>query len=126
MISGTPTQQTFNPNYTGGTLSLLFNVNDSNENNYLSQFHTLDISGGTLTISQNENTAVYNGSELDFYMGVNDDWVELRIMDGGQIVQQSPTSFVYGQPITVNNILKLKRGQSTPFFISSSEPPPHQ
>ena len=101
---GSP-QQTFDPNYSGGQLSIYINVNDSSSNNYTSQFTELDLSGGTLTLTQNGNTAVYTSSDLDYYMGPGGtppyEWLELRIQDFDIQTTQSPQPFVYGQPITV-------------------------
>lgn len=101
LYQNSPTQQTFGPNYTGGTFSLLFNVNDSNGNNYLSQFLELDNNGGTITITQNGNSASYSGLGLDYYMGPSDQWVELRVLNNSQVIQQSAQPFVYGVPITL-------------------------
>lgn len=101
---GSP-QQTFDPNYSGGQLSIYINVNDSSSNNYSNQFTELDLSGGTLTLTQNGNTAVYTSSDLDYYMGPGVtppyEWLELRIQDFDIQTTQSPQPFVYGQPITV-------------------------
>jgi hypothetical protein len=98
---GNPSQQTFNPNYIDGTLSLFFNVNDSVGNSYLLQFQQLDISGGTLTITQNGNTAIYTGEGLDFYYESGFNFAELRVENSSLVVQVSPQPFVYGQPVTV-------------------------
>ena len=98
-------QQTFNPNYSGGQLSIYINVNDSSSNNYTTQFTEMDLSGGTLTLTQNGNTAIYTSTDLDYYMGPGItppyEWLELRIQDFDIQTTQSPQSFIYGQPITV-------------------------
>lgn len=96
-----PAQQTFNPNYIDGTLSLFFNANDSAGNSYLEQFQQLDNNGGTLTMTQNGNTAIYTGEGLDFYYEPGFNFAELRVQNSSLVVQVSPQPFVYGQPVTV-------------------------
>ena len=92
--------QTFNPNYTGGALNLFFNVNDSLGNGYSDEFTQLDSSGGTITISQNGNTAVYTATGLDYYFDTGQ-YLRLSISDFNIQTVQSPQPFVYGVPITL-------------------------
>lgn len=101
LYSGDPNNVTYNPNYTGGTFSLFFNVNDLNGNNYLTQFKKLDTDGGTITITQNNNSVSYSSSGLDYYMGDNEEWLEVRVINSNQQIKNSSQSFTVGNPITV-------------------------
>jgi hypothetical protein len=90
---------TYNPNYTGGTLGLYFNNNDSAGTSYSSQFSTLDIAGGTITISQGSSTAIYSGTSADYQSSGT--FINLNVNRSAQMIQSASTPFVSGTSINV-------------------------
>jgi hypothetical protein len=98
IISG-PNIGTYNPNYTGGTLNLYFNQNNNVGTSYLSQFSTLNDSGGTITISQGSSTAIYSGTSLNYQ--INSGFLVLTVNSFPQMVQSASTAFVSGTTINV-------------------------
>jgi hypothetical protein len=91
---------TYNPNYTGGTLSLYFNNNNSAGTSYASQFSTLDTAGGTITISQGSNTVIYSGTSTD-YQSAGGSFIFLNVTRSAQMIQSASTPFVSGTSINV-------------------------
>jgi len=91
---------TYNPNYTGGTLSLYFNNNDIAGTSYASQFSTLDTAGGTMTISQGSNTVIYSGTSTD-YNSAGGTFIFLNVTRSAQMIQSASTPFVSGTSINV-------------------------
>jgi hypothetical protein len=96
--SGSP-NGSYNPNYTGGTLSLYFNTNNSAGTSYSSQFSGLDASGGTITMSQGSSTAIYSGAAGNYT--VIGGYLQLQVTNSAQMVQSASTSFVSGTSINV-------------------------
>ena len=90
---------TYNPNYTGGTLAIYFNNNNNVGTSYASQFTTLDNSGGTITISQGSNTAIYSGTSTDYQSSGT--FINLNVTNPAQMIQSASTSFVSGSTINV-------------------------
>lgn len=90
---------TYNPNYTGGTLQLYFNNNNSAGTSYASQFSTLDTAGGTITISQGSSTVIYSGTSTDYNSSPG--WINLNVSNPAQMIQSASTPFVSGTSINV-------------------------
>lgn len=99
-----PTLETFNPNETGGVTYLYFNVKDSSGTDYTTQFNTLASDGiGTITISQNGDTATYVGSSFGSFM--------IETLGGGSFfmistaactqTKSSNNSYVFADPISI-------------------------
>jgi hypothetical protein len=93
----------YSPNYTGGTLQIYFNLNDSSGTSYSTQFNSLDTSGGTLTISQGSSVAIYSGTSTDY--AVIGNYFLLNVTRSSQMIQAASTRFVSGSTIslTFNN-----------------------
>jgi hypothetical protein len=90
---------TYNPNYTGGTLAIYFNNNNNVGTSYSSQFSTLDIDGGTMTISQGSSTVIYSGTSADYQSSGT--YINLNVTNPAQMIQSASTSFVSGSTINV-------------------------
>ena len=90
---------TYNPNYTGGTLALYFNNNNSAGTSYTSQFSGLDTSGGTITISQGSSVAIYSGTSTDY--NSPGAFLQLLVNRSSQMIQSASTPFVSGTSINV-------------------------
>jgi len=95
---------TYNPNYTGGTLSLYFNKNNSDGTSFDSQFSGLDTSGGTMTISQGSSVVIYSGTSSNYNLAPT--YLQLIVDSSAQMIQSASTPFVSGTSINVvvNNI----------------------
>ena len=61
IIQGSPVVETYNPNKSNGVTYLAFNLNDSTDTNYNTQFTNLVNNGGTISITQGGNTVTYVG-----------------------------------------------------------------
>jgi hypothetical protein len=90
----------YNPNYTGGTFNIYFNNNNKGGTSYLSQFQTLNDSGGTITINQGSSTAIYSGTSDD-YVGGGGTFLQLTVSRSAQMIQSASTQFVSGNTINV-------------------------
>jgi len=90
---------TYSPNYTGGTLLLYFNNNDSAGTSYLTQFQNLQTSGGTLTITQGSSVAIYSGISSEYQ--VNGQFFYLNVTRSAQMIQAASTRFVSGSTISL-------------------------
>jgi hypothetical protein len=90
---------TYSPNYTGGTLQLYFNNNNSAGTSYASQFSTLDNSGGTITISQGSSVAIYSGTSTDYQS--SGQFLFLNVTRSAQMIQSASTRFVSGSTINL-------------------------
>jgi hypothetical protein len=90
---------TYNPNYTGGTLIIYFNNNNNAGTSYASQFSTLDTAGGTITISQGSNTAIYSGTSSQYNIPGN--FLQLVVTNPAQMIQSASTPFVSGTSINL-------------------------
>ena len=105
MWDQTTGMETFNPNYVSGhTFQIYFAPNDSTGTSYVTQFSGLT-SGGTITISQNGDTATYVGGAGSMTLaGPPGNQFFVMNFTGGAGVTQTKTSnapFVYGDPISI-------------------------
>jgi hypothetical protein len=98
----------YSPNYTGGTLQIYFNLNDSTGTSYSTQFNSLDTTGGTLTISQGSSVAIYSGTSTDYSVGGG--FFQLTVTRSSQMIQSGSTRFVSGSTIS----LSFNGGGGTP------------
>jgi hypothetical protein len=98
-IYGGSPNGTYNPNYTGGTFNLYFNTGTTIGTSYLSQFTTLNDSGGNITISQGSSTAIYSGTSLNYQ--INSGFLVLSVNSSAQMIQSASTPFVSGTSINV-------------------------
>jgi hypothetical protein len=96
--------ETFNPNEVNGK-ALYFNRYDSNGLDYETQFTTLQVNGGTLSITQNGNTVTYTTTNPNMFIytlvgGVG----PCLIVNTGILTQTAyvVNPFVYGDPITLS------------------------
>ena len=101
---GVPNIETFNPNASSGTDSLFFNVYDATGADYYNDFIQLVDAGGTFTINQNGDTAIFNtvGAIAGFEMLPTPTYwifkVNLSIVTQ---VKESNSPYVYADPITL-------------------------
>jgi hypothetical protein len=89
----------YNPNYTGGTFELYFNNNNNVGTSYASQFSGLDTTGGTITMSQGSNTAIYSGTSSTY--SSSGTFLVLNVISPSQMIQSASTPFVSGTTINV-------------------------
>lgn len=89
----------FNPNYTGTPFNMFFNVNNNVGTSYLSQFQQLDTNGGTITLSQGSNIAIYSGTASDYV--ANPQYMQLIVNSPVQMIQSASTPFVSGTTINL-------------------------
>ena len=103
-VNQVDTTVTYNPNYSGANLILYFNVNQADGTSYLTQFNTLDTSGGTISISQGSNTAIYQGSQSAYtvtnFGGTAGSALQINTQSA-TLVQPASSSFTSGTPITL-------------------------
>jgi hypothetical protein len=97
--------ETFNPNYVSGdTFQIYLNPKDSTGTSYLTQFSGLT-TGGTITLSQNGDTATYVGAAGTMTLaGPPGSQFFVMNFSGGSGITQTKTSnapFVYADPITI-------------------------
>jgi hypothetical protein len=93
---------TFNPNQSGGIDYFNFNVNDSFGVDHTAEFLELENNGGTISVTQNGNTATYTGPAgmaLVQNMG-GSAFLAINANMSTQTVQ-SGAIFVYGDPVTL-------------------------
>jgi len=95
---------TYSPNYTGGSLSLYFCLNDRNGTSFSTQFSQLDTSGGTLSIIQGSSVAIYSGTSSEYQI-IPGQFFVLTVTRSVQMIQAAATRFVSGSTIslTFNN-----------------------
>lgn len=96
--------ETFNPNKSGGVTSLYFNVRDSVGTNYTSQFSGYTGGTGTITISQNGDTATYTSTTpMSFFIETNAGGSPFFIINANACTQTvtSANPFVYADPISI-------------------------
>jgi hypothetical protein len=102
--SGSPVE-TFNPNKSGGVTFLYFNVRDSIGTNYTSQFSGYTGGTGTITISQNGDTATYTSTTPgSFFIETNVGGGSPFFMIAANACTQTKSSnapFVFGDPISI-------------------------
>jgi hypothetical protein len=61
----------FNPNFTGTSITMYFNVYTQGGTNYATQFQSLASTGGTFTMTQNGVSATYSGANTTFNYNPN-------------------------------------------------------
>jgi hypothetical protein len=100
ITQGSPVVETYNPNKSNGVTFLLFNLNDSTDTNYNTQFTNLVNNGGTISITQGGNTVTYVGvAGPSFFI----DPFGFFVLSA-QACTQTVTSanpFVYADPISI-------------------------
>lgn len=101
-IQGSPVVETFNPNKASGVTYLHFNVNDSTGTNYTSQFSGYTGGTGTITISQNGDTATYTSTTPGSFAINNAGGLFFVIATGACTQTKSSNApYVYGDPISI-------------------------
>jgi hypothetical protein len=93
--------ETFNPNYTGGTFQIYFAPKDSTGTSYTTQFSGLT-TGGTITMSQNGDTATYTLTSGQATLG-GPPGMQFFVMNisSGMQTKTSNAPFVYADPISI-------------------------
>ena len=104
--TGGPTTETFNPNKSGGVTFLYFNVRDSIGTNYTSQFSGYTGGTGTITISQNGDTATYTSTTpgsffIETNVGVGGSPFFIIAANACTQTKSSNAPFVFGDPISI-------------------------
>jgi hypothetical protein len=101
-IQGDPIVETFNPNKVSGVTYLYFNVNDSVGTNYTTQFSGLT-TGGTITLSQNGDTATYTSTTPGSFNVLNEGGGTFFVIATTPSTQtkSSNASYVFGIPISL-------------------------
>ena len=96
------TDVTFNPNKSGGVNFLNFNVKDVDAVDYTTQFTNLQTNGGTVSVTQNGDTATYVLTAGMAFIQVSggNSFVAINAAAATQTVNASG-SFVSGSPITI-------------------------
>ena len=98
-----PTLETFNPNKSGGVTYLYLNVKDSSGTDYTTQFNTLTDNGGTITLSQNGDTATYTSTSEGSFMIQNIGGGNFFVIATGGCTQpkESNNPYVFSDPISI-------------------------
>ena len=93
--------ETYNPNYTGGTFQIYFAPIDSTGTSYVTQFNSLS-TGGTITLSQNGDTATYTLTSGQATLGgpPGNQFFVMNITSGMQ-TKTSNAPFVSGTTISL-------------------------
>ena len=103
--TGGSNTETFNPNKSSGVTFLYFNVRDSIGTNYTSQFSGYTGGTGTITISQNGDTATYTSTTPgSFFIETNVGGGSPFFMIAANACTQTKSSnapYVYGDPISI-------------------------
>lgn len=105
MWDQTTGEETFNPNYVSGhNFQIYFALKDSTGTDYTTQFNSL-APGGTITISQNGDTATYVGTagQMTVTGPPGTEFFVMQFTSGGGPTQTktSNASFVYADPISI-------------------------
>jgi hypothetical protein len=101
ITTGSPVVETFNPNSSSGTNYINIAGNDAAGTSYLTQFNNLMNNGGTISITQNGDTATYySANPGPFFVETNAGNPFLVILTATQTVSSS-APFVFGDPITI-------------------------
>jgi hypothetical protein len=104
IVEGSPTVETFNPNASSGTDFIYFNPLDATGADYFNDFQQLVDAGGTLTISQNGDTAIFNtvGAIDGFQMLPTATYWLFRVnLSVASQTKSSNAPYVYADPITL-------------------------
>jgi hypothetical protein len=98
----TSNTETYNPNYTGGTFQIYLAPNDSTGTSYATQFSGLT-TGGTITLSQNGDTAIYTLTSGQAVLGgpPGNQFFVININSSGIQTKTSNAPFVSGTTISV-------------------------
>ena len=96
--------ETFNPNASSGTDYIYFNPLDATGADYFSDFQQLVDAGGTLTLNQNGDTAIFNtvGSIGGFEMlPISTYWMFRVKLSVATQTKSSNAPYVYADPISL-------------------------
>lgn len=99
-VQGSPVVETFNPNKSSGVSYLAFNLHDSSGTDYTSFFNTYTGGTGTITLTQNGDTATYTSTTPgSFFI----DPTGFFIISTAACTQTktSNATYVYADPITI-------------------------
>jgi hypothetical protein len=100
ITQGSPVLETYNPNKSNGVAFLAFNLNDSTDTNYNTQFTNLVNNGGTISITQGGNTVTYVGvAGPSFFIDPFGFFVLSAQACTQTVTSASP--FVYADPISI-------------------------
>ena len=102
-IQGSPIVETFNPNKVDGVSYLYFNLKDSSGTDYASQFSSYTGGTGTITISQNGDTATYTSTTMGSFNitgGVGNQFFMIVTAACTQ-TKTSNAPYVYADPISI-------------------------
>lgn len=101
--SGSPITETFNPNKIDGVTYLYFNVKDSSGFDYTTQFNEYIDGSGTITISQNGDTATYTSTTPGSFMIQDLGGSPFFMIATAACTQtkESNASYVFGDPISI-------------------------
>jgi hypothetical protein len=94
--------ETFNPNRSSGTNQIYLNRYDDNGTDYGTQFNNLMISGGTINITQNGQTATFETSTAYQFQYNSASNGFLMIPNTVNQTASTASSFVYGDPISIS------------------------
>ena len=102
-INAGSTSETFNPNKIDGVSYLYFNLKDSTGTDYTSQFSGYTGGIGTITISQNGDTATYTSTTPDSFMIENLGGGSFFKIDTSKCTQtkESNNSYAFLDPISI-------------------------
>jgi hypothetical protein len=102
-INAETISETFNPNKSNGVTYLYFNINDSIGTDYTTQFNSYTGGTGTITISQNGDTATYTSTTMGSFA--------LQTIGGGMFfviataactqTKESNAPYVFSDPISI-------------------------
>jgi hypothetical protein len=94
------TNVTFNPNKSAGVNYLNFNLRDSDGVDYTTEFTNLQTGGGTISVTQNGDTATYVLTPGMAFIQNPEGFAVINAAAATQTVSSS-APFVYGDPITI-------------------------
>ena len=97
--------ETYNPNYTGGTLFMYFNRFTANGADNLNLFTGLTSTGGTISLTQNGDNASFSGISSQFVysnMGGSNGYLQFSITSNNQQLTSSTNPFVSGTTISLS------------------------
>ena len=95
---------TYNPNKVDGYIQIYFNRYDDNGTDYGTQFNNLKTLGGSISITQNGQTATYTSTSPNQFNYNNSPNGFLQIPGTVNQTASTASPFVYGSPITLTFI----------------------
>ncbi len=98
IYGGGPPTSTYNPNNGGGGSYILIYKYDSSGTDYTTQFTNLQTNGGTINITQNGNTATYEGVSGEFML----DPVGFLVVPTALQTVTVVSPFTFGDTITLS------------------------